>query len=123
MAGKEAFVTGSFTYGATKYVLTTMNYSENYGEIDVTDTGTSGDGKEYLGSRAERTFSIGLFVLTDIADITMNTEAALIMDFEGKTYAGSGSLLTKTIDGSIDSAVTATYTGRFNGEVTVTPEA
>ena len=100
-----------------------MNYSENYGEIDVTDTGTTGDGKEYLGSRAERTFSITLFMETDAADLTMNTAAALILDFEGKTYVGSGSLLTKTVDGAIDSAVSAVYTGRFNGAVVVTPEA
>jgi len=120
---KEAFTTGKFTYSGTAYDVTSLNFSENYGEIDVTDTGTTGDGKEYLGGRAERTFTINVFMDTGAADIVMNTESDITIDFEGKTYEGSGSLLTMTADGSIDAAVAQTYTGRFNGEVTVTPQA
>lgn len=120
---KEAFQTGSFTSGGVTYAVTSLNYGENYGEIDVTDTATTGDGKEYVGGRADRTFSIGLFMDTSEADVVMNTESAITIDFEGKTYVGSGSVLTKTVDGSIDAAVSATYTGRFNGAVVVTPVA
>lgn len=120
---KEAFQTGSFTSGGVTYAVTTLNYSETYGEVDVTDTSTTSDGREYVGTRAERTFSIGLFMDTSEADVVMNTASAITIDFEGKTYVGSGSVLTKTVDASMDGAVAATYTGRFNGAVTVTPVA
>lgn len=120
---KKIFKTGALSFSGSSYVVTAFNYAENYGEIDVTDTGTSGDGKEYLGSRAERTFTVSLFMEVTGSDLTMNSSAPLEMDFEGKTYAGTGSMLTKTVDASIDNAVEVTYTGRFNGSVTVTPEA
>lgn len=120
--GKEALTTGKFTFNSTSYDVTNFLYNETYGEIDVTDTGTTGDGKEYLGSRAERTFEVGIICDVTDADLTMNTEYTATIDFEGKTYAGTAILLSKAITASIDDAVRATYSGRFNGTVTITPE-
>jgi predicted secreted protein len=118
---KDTLSTGKFTFNSSPYDVTDFTYNEDYGQIDVTDTGTTGDGKEYLGGRKETTFEVGLICdLTD-ADLTMNTEYAAIIDFEGKTYSGNAVLLTKAITASIDDAVKAKYTGRFNGTVSITP--
>lgn len=119
---KDSLTTGKFTFNSTEYDVTNFSYNEDYDQIEVTDTGTTGDVKEYIGGRAEKSFELGLICdLTD-ADLTMNTEYAATIDFEGKTYAGNAILLTKAITATIDDAVKATYTGRFTGTVTITPD-
>lgn len=120
---KQSLTTGKFTYAGTEYGVTAFNYSETYAEIETTDTSTQGDGKEFIGGRAERAFDVTLYMNSTAADLVMNTASACNIDFEGKTYSGSASLLSKAVDASIDTAVTNNYTGKFIGAVTVTPES
>lgn len=116
--------TGSFfKQGSQSYYLTGLEFGENYDSIEVTDTSTTGDGKEYLGGRAERTFKADLIMDVSGSDLTMNSSLATTASFEGKTYTGFGTLLTKTVQGSLDDAVKVSYDGRFNGAVTVTPRS
>ncbi len=118
---KAVLTTGDFTFNAVVYVVTDMSMDVSYSEVDVTDTGTTGDGKEYLGGRAERTFSIDLWLDKNAADPPMKTEYAATIDFEGKTYAGNAILLSKSVQGSIDNGIKLSLSGRFNGAVTETP--
>lgn len=119
---KKVLTTGVFTFNSVDYVVTALRFNEIYGQVDVTDTGTTGDGKEYLGGRAERSLTIELWNDVASADAPMNTEYAAVINFEGKTYGGSAILLEKATEATIDNGVKTTYTGRFNGTVTVTPE-
>ena len=119
---KKALTTGKFTFNAVEYGVVSLDFQESFGEIDVTDTATTGDGKEYLGGRVERSFTMEMWMDSQAADIAMNSAQTGELDFEGKTYAGTIVLLTRNSNGSIDSAIKQTYTGRFNGAVTVTPE-
>lgn len=118
---KAVLNTGDFTFNSVVYVVTDMSFDESFGEVDVTDTGTTGDGKEYLGGRAERTFSIDLWMNKNAADPPLNTQYAATIDFEGKTYAGNAIMLSKSIQGSINNGIKLSLSGRFNGAVTVTP--
>ena len=115
--------TGSFfQQSASKYYLTGLEFGESYDQIEVTDTSTTGDGKAYLGGRAERTFKIDIIQDVASADLTMNSVLTCTASFEGKHYIGSASLLTKTVQGSIDDAVKTSYDGKWSGAVTVTPK-
>ena len=66
---KKVLTTGKFTFNSVEYKVTDVRFEENYNEIDVTDTGTSGDGKEYLGGRAERSFTVTIWMQAGDADI------------------------------------------------------
>lgn len=121
MATKKVLTTGKFTFNSVAYAITRLRFNEAYSEVDVTDTGTTGDGKEYLGGRAERTFEVDLWLDIAASDLTLNSALALVMDFEGKTYSGTAVLLEKSSEASIDEGIKQTYRGRFNGTVTVSP--
>ena len=114
--------TGSFfQQNATKYYLTSLEFGESYDQIETTDTNTTGDGKEYLGGRAERTFKVDIICDVGVADLTMNSVLICTASFEGKHYIGSASLLGKTVQGSLDDAIKASYDGKWSGAVTVVP--
>ena len=125
MGNKTIFSTTNsyFKYGATTYYLTDLTFNENFDKIEVTDTATSGDGKEYKTGRAERSFTVDLMYDSGSADLTLNTATGVTASFEGKFYLGQAALYTKTINGTLDSAIKASYEGSFNGSVTVTPAA
>ncbi len=118
---KQALKTGLLTFNSQTYPVLSMDFNEAFNEIDVTDTGTTGDGKEYLGSRAERNFTVELWMQDNQADLALNSAQAGELDFEGKTYAGTMIFLTRNTNGAIDAGIKQTYTGRFNGAVTTTP--
>jgi len=58
----------------------------------------------------------------DIADPPSGIEHTLSIDFEGKTYAGNGVIESLDADAQIDSGITQSMSGYFNGTVTVTPK-
>ena len=122
MAKAIVATTGSvFIYDDTDFFLTDMTYTETFNEVDVTDTNTTGDGLEFLGGRAERAFTVDVITDVNSADITMNETKAIVCSFEDKTYEGSGSLLTKNVSAAINDAVKTSYSGKFSGDVVVTP--
>lgn len=120
---KQALKTGKLTFNSVEYGVVSMDFNEAFSEIDVTDTSTTGDGKEYLGSRAERTFTVEVWMQDNAADIALNSAQTGELDFDGKTYSGTMIFLTRNTNGAIDAGIKQTYTGRFNGAVTTTPAA
>lgn len=119
---KESFTTGKLTFDGTQYGVISFSYSERHDEVEVTDTNTSGDGKEFVGGRSERTCTVQIVKDPTVADLAMNSEKSATLDYEGFTYAGTLILLEKTADANIDDKMVMTYTGRFNGTVTETVE-
>lgn len=117
---KDTLTTGKLTFNAVEYAVTSFDYNEQYDEVDVTDTGTTGDGKEYLGGRAERTFTVVMWRDTGVAAPPRNSAQTMELDFEGLTYAGTGIILSMQVTASTDNAIQMTVTGRFNGTVTET---
>lgn len=112
-----------FQFDGKKYYMTDMTYNEAAAKIDTTDVATTGDGKEYVYGRKDRTFSVDIFVsnLSGSSVPALGTSKAIIMSFEGITYTGSGSLESKNIVGSIDTAIKMSLAGSFDGAVVVAP--
>ena len=83
MGNKTIFSTVSsyFKYAATTYYLTDLTFNENFDKIEVTDTATSGDGKEYKTGRAERSFTVDIMYDSSSVDIPLNTPAGLQIFF------------------------------------------
>ena len=121
--GKAIFsTTGSFfKQSSTTVYLTGLEFGETYDQIEVTTTDTSGDGKEYLGGRAERTFKADVILEIASASLTLNSSLASTASFEGRTYTGLATILGQTVQGSIDDSIKISYDGKWNGAVTVTP--
>ena len=114
--------TGSyFKQSSTTYYLTGLEFGETYDQIETTDTSTTGDGKEYLGGRAERTFKADLIMEVASASLTLNSSLATTCSFEGRMYTGLATVLGQTVQGSLDDAVKVSYDGKWNGAVIVTP--
>lgn len=110
---KSAFRSSYIALGGTTYYITSCSISDSYEEIDVTDTGTSGNIREYTGGFRDAGFNFTIIEDPTSADLTMNTEQSCTVSWEGKTYSGNAMVLGKTGDGSIGSAATKSYTARW----------
>ncbi len=119
---KKVFKTGTFTYDAVVYGVTNMETSKTAGEVDVTDTQTVGNEREYLAGRQERTLSIEMWKDVTEVDPDLGVVLAAELDFEGFTYAGDVLLLEITMRAVIDDGVQLSASGRFSGTVVETPE-
>jgi len=120
--GKKVLKTGTFTYDSVVYGVTNMETTKSADEVDLTDTKTAGNEREYLGGRQERTLSIEMWKDATEADPTLGSAIAATIDFEGFSYAGDAILLEITQRAAIDNGVQLTVSGRFTGTVTETPE-
>lgn len=118
---KSVLTTGTFTYNAIVYGVTNMETTKSADEVDLTDTETAGNEREYLGGRQERTLSIELWKDATDPDPAIGVAAAGELDFEGFTYAGDMILLEVTQRAAIDNGVQLTVSGRFTGTVVETP--
>ena len=121
MSSKFVFSsTGSYldVQGVQRYFLTGLTFNESFDKVEVTDTSTSGDGKEYITGRAERGFSAEVMMNVSASDVPLNTQYIMTASFEGRRYFGSASLYTKNVQGSIDDSIKVSYEGSFNGAVT-----
>lgn len=122
---KKILNTGKMTYnGGTPFGVTSVNYSASTEDVDVTDTNSPTGENEYLGSgRLQHNIDVTFFKDSTVADFTLGgAGASLEMDFEGFTYAGTIIWLNKGTAGQVKGAITQTYSGRFTGTVTPTPE-
>lgn len=118
---KTVLTTGTFTYNSIVYGVTNMETTKSADEVDLTDTETAGNEREYLGGRQERTLSIEIWKDANDADPVIGVANAAIIDFEGFTYAGDAILLEVTQRAAIDNGVQLTMSGRFSGAVVETP--
>jgi hypothetical protein len=110
---KVAFRESYLVFDGDTYYLTDMSLSDNFDEIDVTDTGTEGQFKDFVGGFRDATVQFTIILDPTASEPAMNTLASASANFEGMTYEGNLRLLTKTVSGSVGSAVTVQYTGRF----------
>lgn len=118
---KDVMLTGKFTYNSVVYGVTNMETNKVAEDIDVTDTSTSGNEREYKAGRQRREVTVEMYKNVNAADPPLGTANAAELDFEGNTYAGSMIITEMTITGQIDNAIQMTIKGRFTGTVTETP--
>ena len=110
---KSAFRTSYISLAGTAHYITQCSLNDTYEEIDITDTGTSGNIREYTGGFRDASFTFTIVEDPTVADLTMNTEQSCTVHWEGKTYTGAAKVLGKTGDGSVGSAATKSYTARW----------
>lgn len=104
-------------YSGSTIYLTGLTYNQAKSTIDTTDTGTSGDGKDYVYSRVERTFTADVMLVSGAADLPLGVLHPCTIKYEGKSYVGSASLDSLSTEGTIDNAVKLKIAGRFQGSV------
>lgn len=110
--------TGSaIVFDGTTYYLTDLTYGQTANRIDVTDTGTSGDGTEFVYGRVERTISVDMWKDSASAGPSLKTKKACTIKFENNLYIGSASFESVEIAGSIDTGIKMTLAGVFEGSV------
>ena len=110
---KSAFRESYVSIDGDLYYLTDLSLSDNFDEIDVTDTGTEGQYKDFVGGFRDATVQFTIILDPEASEPEMNSLASASVNFEGKSYEGNLRLLTKTVSGSIGSAITVQYTGRM----------
>lgn len=121
---KAILKTGKLTYNSIQYGVTEMRVSKTTEDVDVTDTASSTNEKEFLSSgRFAREVTVTLWKNVNAANLVIGTAYTATLSFENFIY--SGSLVWTSLEdvGTIDGAVQQTYTGRFTGTVSETPAA
>lgn len=118
MAKMILSTTGSkMIFDGTTYYVTDLSYAENSSRIDVTDTGTTGDGTEFVYSRVERPITISMWKSSTADGPAIRTKKACTIAFEGYSYIGSASFESKTVAASLDAGVKLDLSGVFEGAV------
>ncbi len=118
---KAVLTTGTFTYNSVVYGVTSMETTKVAEEVDLTDTATSGNEREYLGGRQERSITVEMWKDVTLADPPLGTSNTADMDFEGFSYTGNMVLLEVNQSAQIDNGVILSVSGRWTGTVTETP--
>ncbi len=111
----------NFTFNSVSYKLTDASFEETYDEVDLTDSGTTGDGTEFDVGRADRKLTLDLYMLDSQANIIRGTEQAATLAFAaGSDVAGSFRPESLKITGAIKDAVKVNIAGSFQGAPTQT---
>ena len=110
--------TGSkMVFDSTTYYVTDLTYGQTANRIDVTDTGTAGDGTEFVYGRVERTISVDMWKDSASTGPAIKTKKACTIYYENNQYIGSASFESSEIAGSIDTGIKLSLSGIFEGSV------
>ncbi len=110
-----------FSFNASDVPLTDADININYDELDVTDTETTGDGTEYVTSRAERESKISMIMRSEDADLltTNPTEQASVLTFAtSQTVTGKTIPISKEITDESEGVAKVDYAFKWKGAPT-----
>lgn len=110
-----------FTFNAVDVPLTDADINISYDELDVTDTDTTGDGTEYVVSRAERESKLSLIMRSEDADLltTLPTEQASVLTFAtGQTITGKTVPISKETTDESEGVAKVDYAFKWKGAPT-----
>ncbi len=121
--GKVIIDTDQVTIGSTAYDITNVKYGKKADKVDVTDTGSPADSKEYLPNpRADYSFSFDLFVDEAVALPAFNTPGTVTLNYGGFVITGTGVVDSEDLDGALGSSPTISCSGYFTAKPTETPK-
>lgn len=96
-----------------------VKMSQQADEIDVTDTMSAGDSKEYLSGLVDRSLTFGAWFKDDEADpLDVGDTSAFELVIGAKKYSGNLVITQADLDASMADAVKYAYTARITGAVT-----
>ena len=113
---------GTATYSAVAIEITQWEFTAEAEEIDVTDSGTASNAREYLASRTGVSGSFGGFSQDTVAEQVGGASAALILlakpaGSTAKQWSGTAVILSANVvcDVAGAEAVKVNYTFRVTG--------
>ncbi|MBN8545775.1 MAG: hypothetical protein J0L60_06545 [Ignavibacteria bacterium] len=96
-----------------------VKLTQQAGEIDVTDTMSAGDSKEYLSGLVDRSLTFGAWFRDDDADpLDVGDTSAFELIIGAKKFSGNLVITQADLDASMADAVKYAYTARITGAVT-----
>lgn len=119
--GKVAGKNIALKLGAVPTEKAVMNakMTQQAEEIDVTDTMSAGDSKEYITGLVDRTITFDAWFKDDDADpLEVGDTSAFELIMGGKKYSGNLVVTSADLDAQMSDAVKYSYTARITGAVT-----
>lgn len=119
--GKVAGKSIALKLGAvpTEKAVTDVNMDQQADEIDVTDSMSAGDSKEYLSGLVNRSISFGAWFKDDDADpLDVGDTSAFELVLGAKKYSGNLVITQANVSAQMSDAVKYSYTARISGAVT-----
>lgn len=110
---KQILTTGKFRFDDVDYGVTSVEKEKTTSEVDVTDSATTGEEKDYLATRREQRFTVEMWKDVAAQDPVMREYKRCEIDFEGHEHFGEGLLLSINENAAIDNAVQLAINGRF----------
>jgi hypothetical protein len=113
--------TMGLSFDSVDVPLTDVDININYDELDVTDTETTGDGTEYITSRAERESKASIIMRSEDVDLltTNPTNEATVLTFaSGQTFTGSAIPISKEITDESTGVSKVDYAFKWKGAPT-----
>jgi len=90
--------------------------SQKADEIDVTDSMSAGDGKEFISGLIDRSITFSMWFKDDENDrLTVGDVRAFEMIVTGKKFSGTLVITADDIDASLKDAVKVNYSARITG--------
>jgi predicted secreted protein len=90
--------------------------SQKADEIEVTDSMSSGDGKEFISGLVDRSITFSMWFRDDENDrLTIGNVKAFEMILSGKKFSGTLIIMSDDVDSSLKDAVKVNYTARITG--------
>lgn len=103
----------------TEKAVTDVNMDQQADEIDVTDSMSAGDSKEYLSGLVNRSISFGAWFKDDDADpLDVGDTSAFELVLGAKKYSGNLVITKANVSAQMSDAVKYSYTARISGAVT-----
>ncbi len=111
----------NFLFNSANYWVTDASYEVTFDEVDVTDSGTSGDGTEFEPGFAERKSKLDLWLQDDSSEIPLQTAQSATLTFAtGISVAGNFRPESMSIQGEVKGAQKYSIDGTWQGGVTET---
>lgn len=103
----------------TEKAVMDVKMTQQADEIDVTDTMSAGDSKEYLTGLVNRSITFGAWFKDDDADpLEVGDTSAFELVIGGKKFSGNLVITAADVDAQLSDAVKYAYTARITGAVT-----
>ena len=103
----------------TEKAVVDVKMTQQAGEIDVTDTMSAGDSKEYLSGLVDRSLTFGAWFKDDETDpLDVGDTSAFELIIGGKKYSGNLVITGADLDATMSDAVKYSYSARITGAVT-----
>lgn len=107
-----------FNFNSVDVPLTDVDINITYDELDVTDTETTGDGTEYITSRAERESKVSMIMRSEDADmLTTNpvVQDSVLTFASGQTIDGSTIPVSKDVTDESEGVSKVDYAFKWKG--------